>query len=854
MEYIGEHLLPGEIGHFLALLSLVASLVATIGYFKANRTVDVSQKQSWLRFSRIAFFIETVSVIGIFYTLYYVISNHYHEYYYAWNHSSRDLQPQYLLASFWEGQEGSFMLWNFWHCVIGWVFIWRNKKWEAPVMTVVSFAQFCIATMLIGIYVYNLKVGNNPFILFRQQMGDIPLFKNPDYLNFPRIQEGNDLNTLLQNYWMVIHPPMLFLGFASTIIPFGFAYGGLINKDHTWVKSSLSWSCFSAAVLGTGIMMGAAWAYESLSFGGYWAWDPVENASFVPWLVLIAGLHTNLIYNHTGYSLKSTYFFYTVSFILVLYSTFLTRTGILGDTSVHAFTGADMTQQLYLFLNIFIWVTALVATNTLKEKYITLAAAIVITCLYYAHPVFALISSVAGFGFLFYFMNKHIPSVKKEESTYSREFWMFIGALVFFLSAIIITYQTSLPVINSIFNQKHADAEDREFSYNQIQIFIAIIIGLLTAVTQYLKYKDTPKNFFYKKLLLPTVISLIISLSISLFGNINYTKHGLGFLAAIHVALFAAVYAVIANAMYIWVGLKGKMKSAGASVAHVGFALFLVGVLISSSKKQVLSNNTTGIAVFAKTKDQDPAENITLFKGVKTDMGLYDVTYVRDTANEVDRKKYFEIKFQSKDGKQQFYLYPDVLKNNKGMEGFAANPDKQHYLWGDIFGYATSWVGSAADKDTSTFRTITMKKGDSTFYSNGILILNNVVVNPPEFKHEVQPGETPVALEMTAISKDGKQYPLTPGFAINMKDSSFRNIPDTAIAQSLIVRFEKLGDESSGQLNIGIKETSNLNDLMTLKVYAFPMIALVWLGIIIMVIGLIMSLVQRVKKVKMSAV
>jgi cytochrome c-type biogenesis protein CcmF len=126
------------------------------------------------------------------------------------------------------------------------------------------------------------------------------------------------------------------------------------------------------------------------------------------------------------------------------------------------------------------------------------------------------------------------------------------------------------------------------------------------------------------------------------------------------------------------------MKSAGASITHVGFALFLVGVLISSSKKKVLSENTTGIAVFEKTKDQDPAENITLFKGVRTDMGKYFVTYVRDTANDFDRKKYFEIKFESKDGRDNFYLYPDVLKNNKGMEGFAANPDKQHYLWGDI--------------------------------------------------------------------------------------------------------------------------------------------------------------------------
>jgi cytochrome c-type biogenesis protein CcmF len=135
-----------------------------------------------------------------------------------------------------------------------------------------------------------------------------------------------------------------------------------------------------------------------------------------------------------------------------------------------------------------------------------------------------------------------------------------------------------------------------------------------------------------------------------------------------------------------------------------------------------------------------------------------------------------------------------------------------------------------------------------------MLVLNDVVVNPENFKHPVLPGETAVMLDMMAISKDGKRYPLTPGFAINIQDSSYRNLPDTVIAQSLIVRFDKLGDDGAGKLNIGIRETSNLNDLMTLKVYAFPMIALVWLGIIIMVLGFILSIVQRVKRVKMTAV
>lgn len=258
MKYIGEHVLPGQIGHFFAILFLASAAVATIAFFKANRQLHEAEKQSWLRFARIAFLTETVSVLGIFFTLYYITFNHYHEYFYAWNHSSATLQPEYLLASFWEGQEGSFMLWSFWHCVIGWFFIWRTPKWQAPVLTVLNLAQLCIATMLVGFYFAGLKIGSNPFILFRQQMQGMPLFENADYLNFPTIKQGQDLNTLLQNYWMVIHPPVLFLGFSSTIIPFGFAYAGLINKDHSWTKAALSWSCFSAAVLGTGIMMGGA--------------------------------------------------------------------------------------------------------------------------------------------------------------------------------------------------------------------------------------------------------------------------------------------------------------------------------------------------------------------------------------------------------------------------------------------------------------------------------------------------------------------------------------------------------------------------------------------------------------------
>ncbi len=807
MNYIGEHLLPGQIGHFFAVLSLVASLLATFSFYKASRLESSLLTTPWIKLARISFGFLTLSMLALFGILYYIISNHLFEYKYAYTHSDRSLQVEYLLSCFWEGQEGSFMLWSFWNCFLGWILIWKAGKWEAGTMTVISFVQFALASMLIGIYFFGAKVGSSPFVLLRNEM-DAPIFSRPEYLSF--IKDGTGLNTLLQNYWMVIHPPILFLGFSSTVVPFAFAFAGLMNKDHEWTKPAIPWASFSAAVLGTGIMMGAAWAYESLSFGGYWAWDPVENASLVPWLTLVAGLHTNMIYKSSGYSLRPTYFFYIISFTLVLYSTFLTRSGILGDTSVHAFTDLGMNTQLLLFVLVF-FIPAIT---------------------------------------LFFIRYKSIPSIVKEENTYSREFWMFIGSLVLFLSASVIIVKTSTPVWNKLFGTNIAPPEDPEFAHNQIQVFVAIIIGLLTAVTQYLKYKDTPKQQFYKKIVIPTIIALAISLCISIFGNINFVKKGPGFLGAIHLAIFCAVYSIVANTSYIWLVLKGKIKAAGASVAHIGFGMVLLAILISSSKKTILSWNTTGVSplqVDPKAKNNpagDPAENLTLFKGVATDMGRYMVTYSMDTINPRDRKRYFEIDFKSKKGNDNFKLYPDVIKNNKGMEGFAANPAAKHYWHKDIFVYITSFQENK-NADTVSFKNRELKVKDTIFYSNGLMILNSASINPAERRDQYSPDETAVFLDFTVISKEGKRYGANPG--IVLKGQELRAITDTVLSQSLILKFNKVVDQKTGKLEIGVKEIGNITDLLTLKVYEFPMINMLWLGILVMVVGFVLSIIQRVK-------
>ena len=815
MDYIGEQLLPGKLGHFFIVLSFVASLVAALAYYKSASVADPEDAARWKRLGRIGFLLDCVSVFSIFAILLYIVANHRFEYHYAWNHSSRSLNFNYLLSCIWEGQEGSFLLWTMWHAVLGLVLIKTGRQWEAPVLTVFSVVQCCLATMMLGIYIFDYKIGSNPFLLLRETevltSSNAPFLHDPvtgllkkDYMVF--IKDGQGLNQLLQNYWMVIHPPVLFLGFASTLVPFAFAIAGLWRKNYSgWIKKALPWTLFTTCILGTGILMGAAWAYESLTFGGYWAWDPVENASLVPWLLLIAGLHTQVIYNASGHSLRATYLFFILAFIFILYSTYLTRSGDLQDTSVHAFTSLGLNWQLRVFVLIF------------------------------------LIPSIV----LFLKRYKEIPFIAKEESSYSREFWMFIGSLVFFLSAGFIITATSLPVINKIFNTNFAMGEEVEFAYNRILIFVAIVLGMLTAVTQYLRYKDTPRNIFLKKIAVPTVVAVFVSLLIGFFGDISYNKFGIGYLAAIHVALFAALYAVISNAVYIWSGLNGKLKAAGGSVAHVGFGLMLAGILISSSKKEVLSYNTTGINLnFDPASGEKSMENITLIKSIQTDMGKYNATFLdSDSTSRGGSIMYFKINFQKKDSSDAFTLYPNLIKNTKGSEGFSNNPDSRHYWNKDIFSYI-SYADNMDDKeDTVQFQTYPVDIHDTIYYSNGFMVLNKVVANPANDKYQFTPNDTALMADLTVITKEGLRYPARPVYYV--KDNQPRYIVDTVYAQNLAVGFSRILEGQ--KIELQVKESTKLAPFVALKVYQFPFINLLWLGIFVMITGFIMSMVRRAK-------
>lgn len=821
IKFEGEHLLPGQIGHFFVILALISSLIALIAFFSASRTQDIIEKKQWERLGRIHFIIQGFSIVFIFSVIFFICFHHYYEYMYAYKHASKELEYKYLLACIWEGQEGSFLLWSIWHTLLGFIISFRRKdnEWKAPVMTIISLAQFFLMLMILGVYFFGVRIGNSPFTLTRNEI-PAPIFSQPNYLTF--VKDGMGLNVLLRNYWMVIHPPILFLGFASTIIPFGFAYAGLQTKKYgDWIKPVLPWALFSAAVLGIGIMMGGKWAYESLSFGGYWAWDPVENASLVPWLILIAGIHTMLIYKSTGHSLRASYLFSILCFVFVLYSTFLTRTGILGDTSVHAFTEAG--KAINIMIGLFVLTFTIPMLSLYFNRY------------------------------------KSIPTIHKEEETSSREFWMFIGSLVLFLSSLFIIIITSIPVysktpllkdlIIKIHGGPLALPEDSEFLYNKVMVIVTMILGILTAISQYFKYKSTPASFITKKIIYPTLLSALLTIIIALIYPFTFYKHGAGFLGAIYIAFFSVLYSLIANGMYIITGLKNKLNTAGGSIAHAGFALMIVGMIISSSNKTVISNSkVNGINVPVSKdpmskKQEDPTENLTLIRQVPTAMGDYEVTYQKDSLGDEKGRKFYFLSFKNKtkSSTEQFTLAPDVylMKDNN----MSSNPDTKSYLTKDVFTYISFALNDEKNTDTSSFKEKELGIGDTGYYSNGYYVLNNVIKNPINEKYLFKENEIGLMADITFTSKDSMHFKAKP---IIVADSlGLMQIDDTIYAQNLFIKFAGIGE--GHKIKLGIKESQSLIDFITVKSYVFPYINLVWLGLIIMAIGIFISMMKRIE-------
>lgn len=818
IQFTGETLLPGKVGQFFIVLAFAASLLSTISYFFATRNKDLADK-SWVRLGRIGFLLNFASVIGIGTTLFYLILNHYNEYYYVYSHSSKSLPVYYIVSAFWEGQEGSFWLWAFWQSLLGTILIWKAKTWETPVLTVIAFSQVFLTSMLLGIEIFHYRIGSSPFILLRdavnlKEMAPVVFADNENFKNYLKfITDGRGLNPLLQNYWMVIHPPTLFLGFASMVVPFAYVIAALWQKRYKeWVKPAMPWVLFAVMILGTGIIMGSFWAYEALNFGGFWAWDPVENASLIPWLTLIGALHVMIAFKNTGHAFFTSIALVLISFILVLYASFLTRSGILGETSVHAFTDLGMFGQLVFFNIVFLIIPVVLISMRWKE----------------------------------------LPITNKDEETYSREFWMFIGALVVTVACIQVIFSTSVPVFNKAFGTNFAPPIDAVKYYNQWQAPFAILVTLISGFSQFLKYKRTDARKFYSSLLATIIISLFVTAGFVYVTNV-YSN-------LIYILLsFSCMFAILSNARVLSQGVSGKGKLVGAAVAHIGFALLLVGALVAAATNKPISINTSNfIPVKDFEKADKPGENIVLYKNEPKKMGRFTVTYTSDTT--IAPNTYYNLNFKVYDEKthalkEDFNLNPRIQINEK--MGLIASPDTKHYLTYDVYTHITSAPDKKeshgemdAESDEQNYkkpRVVNVSTGDTLHTSSGIITIKGLNFKPTAKSLALSKGDLAVGLPLE-IDLNGKIYKTEPIFLVkgNNTFDFARNIPDLGLR----FRFTKiLPDQKKVELQV-YEKPQQAKDWVVFKSIEFPFINLYWVGLIVMVIGFLISIVRRQKEIK----
>ena len=428
---------------------------------------------------------------------------------YVNSYSATDLPLHFLISTFWAGQEGSFLLWCFWGAIIGF-FVWRSaKEQEAPVMIVY------LATFL-GIIAILCK--QSPFKL----------------LPPPAPQDGVGLNPLLQDPWMVIHPPVMFIGFASLSVPFSFAIAALWKKRWDgWIARTLPWALLTFLTLGTAILMGGYWAYKTLGWGGYWGWDPVENTSLVPWLFTAALVHGMFLQRARKRHRKVNLILACTAYATILYGTFLTRSGVLADFSVHSFIDLGITGWLVGILGTFIGLSIILIAWRWRS----------------------------------------IPTASDDEgSLLSRSVLFILGIAVFCALGLVILLGTSAPILTRL---SGTPSQVQTSFYGRTTAPAGFLLILLSGLVPFVSFKGTTLRELLKSSLRSLAVAVVVIVAAVVLG-----ARGTEPLVLIFTAAFAAdmnLRAVLRKAS------TGKLGGAGGYLAHVGVGIMLAGVVVSGA-------------------------------------------------------------------------------------------------------------------------------------------------------------------------------------------------------------------------------------------------------------------------------
>jgi cytochrome c-type biogenesis protein CcmF len=461
---------------------------------------------------------------------------------YIMEHSNRALPAPYKFAALWSGQEGSLLLWCWLLATYGFVLRLRHK-------TDVKLYAYA-GTILSGIQVFFLAVVNfaaPPFALLR---GSIPA-------------DGNGLNPLLQYPEMVIHPPMLYLGYVGFSVPFAFALGALMMRypGEKWIKITRTWTMVTWLFLTGGIFLGMHWAYAVLGWGGYWGWDPVENASFMPWLTGTAFLHSVMMQEKKGMMKSWNVWLIFSTFLLTLLGTLLTRAGLV--SSVHAFAQSSIGTWFVVFMGIVLAV-----------------------CI-----------------FTYILQRSHLQSEHRLESLVSRESSFLFNNLVLLVACFVILWGTLFPILSEYVEGSKVTV-GAPF-YNRVAIPIGLFLLFLTGVGPLLPWRSTSLRAVRRNFVLPT-ITLWAMVIVCLAVGVRPWKDGVfdpgNFYALVAFALSASVMSAILSEFFRGAGVISRQtgknlatsmylltrrnaRRYGGYIVHIAVVIVVIGLAGSAFNK-----------------------------------------------------------------------------------------------------------------------------------------------------------------------------------------------------------------------------------------------------------------------------
>ena len=483
---------------------------------------------------------------------------------YVWNHSEKALPNFYKFSALWGGQAGSLLFWSLLLSLYSMAVALLNRRSHQALMPYVNAVMLATSLFFLILLVF----AANPF----KQSAFIPA-------------DGQGLNPLLQNYWMVIHPVMLYLGYVGLAVPFAFAVGALISKrvGNEWVRTVRRWTLIPWMFLAAGILMGSQWASMELGWGGYWAWDPVENASFLPWLTATAFLHSIIIQEQRGILKIWNVVLIWLTYFLVILGTFTTRSGVL--ESVHAFALSDVGPIFLGFLILII------------------------------------------FGFL-WLLFKRLYLLKDEQAidSYSSREAAFLGNNWIFTSITFATlWGTFFPMFSEILTGERISVAAPFF--NKVNGPLFLILFLLMGIGPLLGWRRTGMKALRQQFVWPLVAGVAMGVIAAVLSTNPWPSVGLAVCAfATATIVQEFVRGVIArrvtnneNPLVAMVSLARRNgRRYGGYIVHLGMVMIAVAII--------------GNEFFQQTT------NVTLAPGEKVELGGYELTYVALETNRASNR------------------------------------------------------------------------------------------------------------------------------------------------------------------------------------------------------------------------